>query len=46
MSNNSNFRKICDKQDILLERNNLGDFKISLVIEQNNADANIFEIIK
>jgi len=46
MSKDDCFRKICDKQDILLERNNLGDFKISLVIEQNNADANVFEIIK
>jgi len=46
MSKDACFRKICDKQNILLERNNLGEFKINLVIEQNNADANVFEIIQ
>ena len=46
MSKDDSFRKICDKQNILLERNNVGEFKINFDIAQNNEDANIFEIIE
>lgn len=40
------FSKICDKQNIILERSSQGNFKISMNIEQNSSDSDIFETIQ